>query len=145
MSPSLPPSQRLIPFYDIRVPAGFPSPANDYLEKAIDLNDAFIKHPLSTFVFTTEGDSMTGAFIPTKSCLLIDRSVTPKNGDIVLAVVSGEFTVKFFEKTEFRCRLLPANDKYSPIDITEEMQMQVWGVVIKIIIDPKDTKNVCTR
>ena len=135
--------KKLIPFFDARVPASFPSPANDYLEETINLNEEFIKHPLSTFIFTSEGDSMIKAFIPPKACLLVDRSVTPKNGDIVLAVVNGEFTVKYFESTEFRCRLIPANEKYKPMEITEEMQMLVWGVVIKIIIDPKDVKYVC--
>lgn len=135
-------SLRLIPFIDSRISAGFPSPANDYLEERINLNEEFIKHPLSTFIFTTEGDSMIGAFIPPKACLIVDRSVTPINGSIVLAVVNGEFTVKFLEKTGTCCRLLPANKKYKPLDITEEMQMQVWGVVTGIIIDPKDISNV---
>jgi len=130
----------LTPYFDLRVHAGFPSPANDYMEESINLNEAFINHPLSTFIVTTEGDSMIKAFIPHKSLLLVDKSLTPKNGDIVVAVVNGEFTVKFFERIGFRCRLLPANDRYKPIEITEEMQMQVWGVVIKIIIDPKDVK-----
>jgi DNA polymerase V len=132
----------LIPFIDARVAAGFPSPANDYLENAIDLNEEFIQHPLSTFIFTCSGDSMIGAFIPPKACLLIDRSVVAKSGDIVLAVVNGEFTVKYYERTAFKCRLVPANPAYKTIDITEEMEMQVWGVVIKIIIDPKDTRYV---
>lgn len=141
----LPQQRILIPFIDSRVPAGFPSPANDSLEEGVDLNEEFIKHPSSTFIFTTTGDSMINAFIPPKSCLLIDRSITPKNGDIVLAVVTGEFTIKYFEKTELRCRLVPANEKYKPIEITEEMQMQVWGVVTRIFIDPKDVKYVCAR
>jgi DNA polymerase V len=140
---SFQPQKRVpIPFIDSRIPAGFPSPANDYLEETIDLNEEFINHPLSTFIFTSEGDSMIKAFIPPKACLLIDRSIIPKTGDIVLAVVNGEFTVKYFEKSAFKCRLLPANEKYKPIEITEEMQMQVWGVVIKIFIDPKDIKHV---
>lgn len=134
------PEKRLIPFLDSRIPAGFPSPANDYLESAIDLNEAFIKHPFSTFVFSTEGDSMIRAFIPPKAMLLVDKSLTAQTGDIVVAVVSGEFTVKIFEQQAGRCRLLPANEKYKPIEITEEMEMQVWGVVIKIFIDPKDVQ-----
>jgi DNA polymerase V len=132
----------LIPFINSNIPAGFPSPANDYLEETIDLNKEFIQHPLSTFIITTEGDSMINAFIPNKAMLLVDKSVKPKSGDIVVAVVNGEFTVKFLEIKAFSCRLLPANDKYPPIKITEEMEMQIWGVVIKIIIDPKDVRHV---
>jgi len=137
------PPTMFISFIDARVSTGFPSPANDYLEKSIDLNEEFIKHPLSTFIFTTEGDSMKDAFIPSRSCLLIDRSLIPKTGDIVLAVLNGEFTVKYYEKRESSCRLVPANKKYKAVEITQEMEMQVWGVVIKIITDPKDLKYVC--
>ena len=104
-------TRAFIPFIDLRVQAGFPSPANDYLEESINLNEEFIKHPLSTFIFTSTGDSMIDAFIPQKACLLIDRSIVPKSGDIVLAVIQGEFTVKFYERTEFKCRLVPANKK----------------------------------
>ncbi len=119
---------------------GFPSPADDAMEESINLDKALIQHPLSTFIVSTEGDSMRDAFIPHKSMLLVDKSVKPKNGDIVVAVINGEFTVRFYHYNNVRCRLLPANEKYKPIEVTEEMQMQVWGVVIKIIIDPKDTK-----
>ena len=86
---------------------------------------------------------MIDAFIPPKSLVLVDRSLTPNNGDIVVAIVDGGFTVKVYQHTGNRCRLLPANPKYKPIEITEEMQMEVWGVVIKIFIDPKDVKDVC--
>ena len=80
-----------ISYFDFRVPAGFPSPANDYLQKRIDLNDELIKHPLSTFFIECEGTSMIDAFIPPKAKLLVDRSITPKTGDIILAVLNGEF------------------------------------------------------
>ena len=132
-------------FYDAAIPAGFPSPANDYLEESINLNDEFIRHPLSTFLISTEGDSMIQAFIPHRSLLLVDKSIKPQNGDIVVAVLNGEFTVKYLERTSIRCRLIPANEKFQPIEVTEEMQMQIWGVVIKIFIDPKDVRNVCAR
>jgi DNA polymerase V len=132
----------VIPFINCNVPAGFPSPANDYLEETIDLNKEFIPHPLATFIITTEGDSMTNAFIPNKAMLLVDKSLKAKTGDIVVAVVNGEFTVKYLEIKEFSCRLLPANEKYPPLKITEEIDMQIWGVVTKIIIDPKDVKHV---
>jgi len=130
----------LLPYYQIAVKAGFPSPANDYTEERIDLNKEFIKHPLSTFIVSCEGDSMKDAFIPPKAKLIIDRSITPKNGDIVLAVINGEFTVKYLKKNDYKCWLIPANRKYREIEITPEMDMQVWGVVIFVIINPADTR-----
>ena len=130
----------LLPYYQISVKTGFPSPANDYTEERIDLNKEFIKHPLSTFIVSCEGDSMKDAFIPPKAKLIIDRSITPKNGDIVLAVINGEFTVKYLKKNDYKCWLIPANRKYREIEITPEMDMQVWGVVIFVIINPTDTR-----
>lgn len=132
-----------IPFYEIAVAAGFPSPAQDYLEERIDLNKELVPHPLSTFIVQCEGDSMINAFISPGAKLLIDRSITPKNGDIVLAVINGEFTVKFLKKNEFKCWLCPANRKYKDIEITPEMNMQVWGVVTCILTDPKMIRHVC--
>lgn len=122
-------------YYSAPVKAGFPSPAMDYLEERISLDKEFIKHPLSTFLIDSTGDSMINAFIPPKAKLVVDRSIIPKNGDIVLAVVNGEFTVKFLKKNDVKCWLVPANRKYQEIEVTEEMNMQVWGVVTNIISD----------
>lgn len=125
-------------YYPVAVKAGFPSPAADYVEERIDLNEAFIKHPLSTFLVNCEGDSMKDAFIPPKATLIVDRSINAKNGDIVLAVVNGEFTVKYLKKREEKYWLVPANNKYQPIPITDEMQFQVWGVVTTIFTAVKE-------
>lgn len=133
-----------IPFITAPVRAGFPSPAMDYLEERIDLNKELIPHPLATFLIESAGDSMINAFIPPGAKLLVDRSVQPKNGDIVLAVIHGEFTVKFLKKNEFKCTLVAANRKYPDIEITPEMEMQVWGVVTAIIIEANEAKQ-CTR
>ena len=130
-----------IAFFDAAVMAGFPSPANDYLEKRLDLNDIIIKHPLSTFIVSCKGDSMINAFIPPKAMLVIDRSLTPKNGDIVLAVLNGEFTVKYLKKNDRKCWLVPANNKYRDIEITGDIDMQVWGVVTFIFSNPNDLKK----
>ena len=130
-------------YFDCRVPAGFPSPALDYMQKRIDLNDELVRHPLSTFIIECEGTSMIDAFIPPKAKLLIDRSITAKNGDIILAVINGEFTVKYLRKNEHKCWLVPANKKYKEIEITGDMDFTVWGVVISIIVDPNDVK--CLR
>ena len=132
----------LIPYYDIRVPAGFPSPAMDYLEVRIDLNKEFIQHPLATFMVDCEGDSMLNGFVPPTAKLLIDRSITAKSGDMVMAKLNGEFTIKYLKKNDFECWLCAANPKYQDTKITPEMGMEVCGVVTKIIIDPKDVRHV---
>ncbi|HTS45025.1 MAG TPA: translesion error-prone DNA polymerase V autoproteolytic subunit [Puia sp.] len=130
-----------LPYFSIKVKAGFPSPALDYMEEKLDLNDIFIKHPQSTFIVECIGDSMIGAFIPQGAKLIVDRSLTPNNGDIVLAVVNGEFTVKFLKKNDYKCFLVPANKKYREIEITDAMNMQVWGVVTTIMTETKDVRK----
>lgn len=134
------PEQTLISFISTTVRCGFPSPALDYMEERIDLNEELIKHPLSTFLIESEGNSMIDAFIPPRARLIVDRSIHAKNGDIVLAVLDGEFTVKYLKKNEFKCWLIPANKKVKEIEISPEMDFQIWGVVTAIIINPTDTK-----
>ncbi|MEO8415225.1 MAG: translesion error-prone DNA polymerase V autoproteolytic subunit [Ginsengibacter sp.] len=126
--------------YDCKVPAGFPSPAMDYMEQRIDLNKEFIQHPLSTFIIESEGYSMINAFIPPRARLIVDRSITPQNGDIVLAILNGEFTVKYLKKNKYKCWLVPANSKFKEIEITADMDMQIWGVVTNIITNVNDIK-----
>lgn len=122
--------------YDSAVPAGFPSPAADYKEEDIDLNQLLRPHPSSTFIVRVSGDSMVEANIPDKSWLVVDRSIKPKSGSIVVAVVNSEFTVKRYISNSSGVRLMPANPKYQPIVITEDMDFRVWGTVTKVIIDP---------
>ncbi|MCA0398558.1 MAG: translesion error-prone DNA polymerase V autoproteolytic subunit [Bacteroidetes bacterium] len=126
-----------IPFADISVPAGFPSPATDYAEERINLNNFLIPHPESTFLVKCSGDSMINAFVPPRCLLLVDRSLTAQNGDMVLAHLQGEFTVKYLQRNDQRCRLVAANRKYPDIDISPEMGLVIWGVVTRIITDPK--------
>lgn len=128
-------------YYNFQAPAGFPSPAMDYMEERINLNTAFIKHPLSTFLINCSGDSMLGAFIPPKCKLLVDRSLTPVNGSIVFAVIDGEFTVKFLKQKGDKCWLSPANERLKDIEITPEVNMQIWGVVTTILIDTNDVRQ----
>ena len=128
------------PLFVWRVAAGFPSPALDYSEERISLDKELIKHPLSTFLVDSTGDSMINAFIPHRARLVVDRSITAENGSIVVAVLNGEFTVKYFKKTADKCWLVPANKKYKAVEITAEMNMQVWGVVTNILIHPNDIK-----
>ncbi|MET0242798.1 MAG: translesion error-prone DNA polymerase V autoproteolytic subunit [Flavitalea sp.] len=137
-------TQVLLPFFNSKVQAGFPSPAMDYMEERIDLNKEFIKHPLATFIVECTGDSMINAFIPPGAKLVVDRSLTAKTGDIVLAVLNGEFTVKFLKQNDHNCFLVPANSKYNDIRILPEMNMEVWGVVTSIITDTKDVRK-CMR
>jgi DNA polymerase V len=125
------------------IPAGFPSPAADYQEKRIDIAQYLVPHPISTFFVRTTGDSMINAFIPPLALLIVDRSKSAHNGDIVVAVINGEFTVKFLRKNDLKCWLVPANRKYSETEITAEMEFIIWGVVTYIVSNPKDLKNVC--
>ncbi|MBL6657680.1 MAG: translesion error-prone DNA polymerase V autoproteolytic subunit [Flavobacteriales bacterium] len=122
-----------IPLYGDSVPAGFPSPADDYLDMDLNLHDYLVQHPSATFCVRAIGDSMVDAGIKSSDVMVIDRALTPKNNDIILAVVNGEFTVKRIKKNEDELYLMPANDNYKPMKITEEMNFQVWGVVTFII------------
>ena len=134
-------AKKSLPYFLVNVKAGFPSPAMDYIEERIDLNKTFIKHPLATFIVECTGDSMINAFIPPKAKLIVDRSLIAKTGDIVLAVINGEFTVKFLKRNDHNCFLVPANSKYKEIKVTPEMNMQVWGVVTSIITDTSDVRR----
>ena len=120
------------------VSAGFPSPASDYMEEKIDLNEKLIRHPSATFLFRVEGESMIGAFIPDNALLIVDRSERAQNDSIVVAVVDGEFTVKRLVLEFARRYLAPENPKYKSIYITEDMQCNIWGVVTYIITDAKE-------
>ena len=131
-------------YFTSNVKAGFPSPAMDYLEERIDLTKELIQHPLSTFIVECTGDSMINAFIPAKAKLVVDKSITAGNGDIVLAVLNGEFTVKYLKKNDYKCWLVPANSKYKDIEITTDMDMKIWGVVTHVLTETKELKK-CMR
>ena len=122
-----------IPFYSSKVQAGFPSPADDYIEKYLDLNTQFIKHPAATFVLQATGDSMTGAGIQSGDYLLVDRSIEPIDGKIVIAAINGELTVKRLSKKAGRIQLLAENPHFRPIDIKEDFDLIIWGVVILVM------------
>lgn len=126
-------SSRQFPLYATRVAAGFPSPADDYIEAKLDLNQYLVKHPAATFFVRVEGDSMIGAGIFPDDILVVDRALTPSDGKIVIAVVNGELTVKRLKK-DTKCILLVAeNERYRPIQVTEETQFSIWGVVTNVI------------
>ena len=122
-----------IPLYGDAVPAGFPSPADDYLDMDLNLHDYLVQHTSATFCVKAIGDSMVDAGIKSSDVMVIDRALTPKNNDIILAVIDGEFTVKRIKKNDDELYLIPANENYRPVKITEDMDFQVWGVVTFII------------
>ena len=126
-----------IPEFINKVAAGFPSPADDYMDRKLDLNDYLIKHPAATFYVRVKGDSMSGAGIDSGDLLLIDRAVDARSGSIVMAVVNGEFTIKRLLINSGRYMLVPENDNYETIEIKEGMQFEVWGVVKNIIKEVK--------
>lgn len=115
--------------FEHKVPAGFPSPADDHVEKRLDLNEYLIKKSDATFFVKIKGDSMVDASINDGDIVIVDRSMQAKVGDIVLASVDGNFTIKTLSKYKLNPRLLPANDKYKPIEINDNTQFELWGVV----------------
>ena len=125
--------QILIPSFLDSVSAGFPSPATDYMENKLDLNEHLIKHPAATFIVKAKGLSMMDAGILSGDLLIVDRSITPKNNNIVIASVFGDLTVKKLQKKENSLFLLSANSDYPSIEVKEEMECFIWGVVTYII------------
>ncbi len=115
------------------VSAGFPSPADDYLEGTLDLNQHLIKHPAATFFVRVAGDSMIDAGIHDADLLLVDRSLEAADGKVVIAVINGELLVKRMRKVGKRLFLLPENQAYQPIEVQEEMDFELWGVVTHVI------------
>lgn len=115
-----PTTWREIPFSGCLVKAGFPSPADDHIEQRLDLNKHLIKHPAATFFVRASGDSMENALIQNGDILIVDRSVEPIHGKIVIAILNGEFTVKRLWMQAQRLQLLSENDSYPPIFIDKD-------------------------
>jgi DNA polymerase V len=118
-----------LPLYTSKVAAGFPSPADDHVERRLNPSDYLVDNDSSTFFVRVKGDSMIDAGIFEDDVLVIDRSRVPQIGDIVLAVLDGEFTVKTLGKSKGGARLLPANKHYPVIEVKEGQSFEVWGVV----------------
>ena len=122
-----------VPLVGSKVPAGFPSPADDHIDQPLDFNELLIENQAATFAVRIQGDSMTGAGIFSGDIAVVDRSRTPSNGCIVLALLDGAFTVK-----RYRCRgakiwLQAENKEFADMPLTEESAFEVWGVVTKSI------------
>jgi len=112
-----------------RIPAGFPSPADEYAEAALDLNTYLVRNKTATFFFRVIGDSMTGANIHDGDLLVVDRSIEPRHGHIVLAVINNEYTVKRLHRLNGVIELHADNPAYPPLRFQENDEVQIWGVV----------------
>lgn len=122
-----------IPLYSSSVRAGFPSPADDYIECKLDLNTHLIKHPAATFFVKASGDSMVNAGIQSGDTLIVDRSLEATHNKIVIAALDGELTVKRLSRVAGQVKLLAENPDFKPIDITDEQELVIWGVVTHVI------------
>ncbi|MDA3844370.1 MAG: translesion error-prone DNA polymerase V autoproteolytic subunit [Candidatus Kapabacteria bacterium] len=122
-----------LPLFLESVSAGFPSPADDYLEGKLDLNEHLVRNPTATFFVRVTGDSMEGAGMYSGDILVVDRSLDPKDGNVIIAVIDGELTVKRLSNKNGVISLVPENPNYKPLKITEEMSFTVWGVVTNVI------------
>ena len=115
------------------ISAGFPSPADDFKEIRISLDKELVKNKEATFYARVDGDSMVGAGLEDGDLLVIDRSLNPENGKIAVCLIDGEFTVKRIKKEKNKLYLMPENKKYEPIELKEENELIIWGVVEYVI------------
>ena len=122
-----------LPLFSARVQAGFPSPADDHLERSIDLNEELIQHPAATFFVRVKGESMHDAGIQSGDILVVDRSLAPTDRKIVVAMIDGEFTIKRFRNQDGRIFLEAANDQFPKIEVSGDQELVVWGVVSFVI------------
>jgi len=126
-----------MPLYDLSIPAGFPSPAEDHIDIALDLNEHLISHPSATFYVYAKGNSMENSGIYDGDLMIVDKAIEPTLKSIVIAIIDGEFTVKRISKINGKLYLLPDNKLYQPIEIKDTSNFQIWGVVIYTIHKPK--------
>ncbi len=115
------------------VRAGFPNPADDARGVALDLNELIIRHPVSTYYLRVEGDSMTGTGIVHGDIVVVDKSLEPKSGDIVVAAVDGDFTLKHLKREGQKAWLVASHPGYPPIAMHEATDAALWGVVTHVI------------
>lgn len=125
----------LIPLMESRISAGYPSSAENFLERTLDLNELLISHPAATYFVRVNGDSMKTAGINSNDILIVDRAVTPTNNKIVIARINDELTVKRIKLEGEKLFLMPDtdNNEYKPIEITKDIDFEVWGVVRYVI------------
>ncbi|CAH0994795.1 Protein UmuD [Emticicia aquatica] len=126
-------SELSLPFVDSGISAGFPSPAEEYLDLTLDLNQELVKNPSSTFYGRVKGTSMFEAGIYDGDVLIIDKSILPSNGMIAVCFIDGEFTVKRIRLQDNKCLLVPANKQYPIIEVNEDNDFKIWGIVTYVI------------
>ncbi len=119
-----------LPFIDTGISAGFPSPADDFIELSIDLNKHLIKHKDSTFFAKVKGHSMKNAGIFNGDLLVIDKSLEPQDGKIAICQIDGEFTVKRIKIEKDVVWLIAENEDYTPIKVTPDNELMIWGIVV---------------
>lgn len=124
-----------LPFVDDGISAGFPSPALDFIDLSIDLNKHLVKHPSATFYGRVKGESLINAGINNGDLLIIDRSLEPINGKIAVCYIDGEFTAKRIKIEKEGVWLIPENEDYQPIRVTEGNDFLIWGIVTHVIKD----------
>lgn len=122
-----------IPLVNDGISAGFPSPAQDFLDSSIDLNKELINNPDTTFYARVKGDSMKDMEINSGDLVIIDKSIEPKNGKIAVCYVDGDFTMKQIKIEKDCCWLIPANKTYQPIKVTKDNDFIIWGIVTHVI------------
>lgn len=123
----------LLPLYGQKIPAGFPSPADDYLERRLSLDEHLVPNKDSTFLVRARGNSMVGAGIFDGDLMIVDKSLDAQIGDIVVAVVDGEFTVKYLAQRGGAIYLKPANARHNDIEFNDGQEMAIWGVVTSTV------------
>ena len=122
-----------LPLFSGKVAAGFPSPADDYVEKNLDLNELLVQKPAATFFVRAQGESMLGAGIHPNDILVVDRSIEPIPGKIVICALNGELTVKRLERANEQWQLKAENPAYPDIALHDDLEMVIWGVVTNVI------------
>lgn len=125
-----------LPMYLSRISAGFPSFSDDEIDEKTDLTELLIKNPIATYFVRVTGDSMVNVGIHDGDILVVDRSIEPNEGKIVIAAVNGELTVKRLERRRRELYLVAENENYQPIKLREEDNFQIWGVVVYVIHKP---------
>jgi len=131
--PTSSPSRLSLPLFTGKVAAGFPSPADDYVEKNLDLNELLVQKPAATFFVRAQGESMLGAGIHSNDILVVDRSLEVVPGKVVICAINGELTVKRLERVNEQWQLKAENPAYADIVIHDELELVIWGVVTNVI------------
>ncbi|RAP26732.1 hypothetical protein DID74_01535 [Candidatus Marinamargulisbacteria bacterium SCGC AG-333-B06] len=128
-------NKKTLPFFMSSIPAGFPSPADDYMDNRLNINDYVIKNPMSTYYIKVSGDSMIGAGIFSGDILVVDRSIEASHNRIVIAMIDGDFTVKRLRYHKTKIYLISENSQFVPIEVTNQ-ELMIWGVVTFSIHQP---------